>query len=169
MKIPLYAGKHLRSALAVGVLIALIAGCASSPNVKEAPLADARQKKLRKNLVGTWEHAYVVPDGGEREPAEEPVAKWTFNEDGSGVRHRPDTSSTDTGKETFRWRLEGRNLVLEFESSGGSRYFRAESWSPRQMRWFNYDGSNVYIVRRSADSEGRRPNPRERRPVRPSE
>lgn len=153
---------------ALGVAL-LAVGCASSPNVKEAPLADARQKKLRKNLVGTWEHAYVVPEGGEREPAEEPVAKWTFKEDGSGMRHSPGASSTDADRETFRWRLEGRNLVLEFESSGGSRYFRAESWSPRQMRWFNYDGSNVYIVRRSSDPEGRRPNPRERRPVRPSE
>jgi len=145
--------------LAVAVAFGLWeAGCASSADVEEAPLADARQKKLRENLVGTWEKTAVVPEGGERESTDEPLATWTFEGDGSGTRTGPGAPSSESGEGRFQWDLEGRNIVLEFQS-GGSRYYRAETWSPRQMRWFNYNGSDVYILRRSSDSSGGRPNP----------
>ena len=124
--------------------------CATGTEVKEAPLAQDRQKKLRMTLIGTWQHTHIVSDGSDREPVKEATITWTFEEDGTGVYSQEVPSVGQSNQRNFQWHLEGRNIVLENSRGGRTTYYRAETWSTAQMRWFNYTGSNDYILRRTS-------------------
>ncbi len=134
--------------------IAVAGGCKSTPaEVEEAPMGEEGQKKLRNALVGKWRKAEGVPEaaaaaegsaseqeapsGGDSSGDGETIV-WSFKEDGSGektVKSSPDDEGTSRA---FQWRLEGRNIVIDFEDGSESVYFRAETWSPAQMQWFHY-------------------------------
>lgn len=134
--------------IAAAVLLSLCAGCAASTPVEDAPLAEERQKKLHQTLVGTWEHTHIVDKKGNREPVETATITWSFKEDGTGAYHQKVPSMSMNKMNSFHWHLEGRNIVLELDKGGRKTYYRAESWSPQQMRWFNYTQSNHYVVRK---------------------
>lgn len=134
--------------LVVAVAVAgLYAGCASSSAVQKAPLSPESQQALRQSLVGTWRHTETVKNGN-REPMKSAKITWTFNKDGSGTFHQVVPSANSDVKRPFEWRLEGRNIILENAKTGKTTTYRADTWGQLQMKWFNYQMSNHYIVQR---------------------
>jgi hypothetical protein len=148
---------HLTRWVLVGLACLVSSGCATSGAVEEAPLESSRQQKLRQSLVGTWMQTHVVDDG-DRKPVDSSRKSWTFQKGGTGV-HRSGPEGESNAKRPFRWRLEGRNLVIDFEE-GGEIYFRAEAWSALQMKWYRYKRDVYYVLRPSGDSIDKAPGTR---------
>mgnify|MGYP006307392997 CR=1 FL=1 len=137
--------------LAIALLSAALAfgpACANSPRVHDAPLAESSQKELKRTLLGSWTHTHTIQKSGQRTPVEGATVTWTFNPDGTGVyRQKVSSSGTDeTWK--FSWELEGRNIVLDQKGGNRKAFYRADTWSPRQMQWFNYMDEKSYVVRK---------------------
>lgn len=160
--------------LLLGLLVVLVSwGCANRPNIEDAPLAEDRRAKLEKTLAGKWRATHRAPEGGTREPIEGKTPMWTFRSDGTGTFGEGVGSASEASEE-FEWRLEGRNLMLTFASDRPTQYYRTETWSPAQMRWWNYReeeflilrGVDVEEQRRGGDSPDGTNDPRRRRPDR---
>lgn len=135
--------------------VACFASCATGPSIEEAPLAEERRSKLEKSLVGEWRATHRAPEEGTREPIEGKTPMWTFRSDGTGA-YGEGVGGSEGATENFEWRLEGRNLMLTFDSNRPTQYFRAESWSAAQMRWWNYRDEHLLILRGTDLREKRR-------------
>lgn len=135
--------------IAVAISTLALFSCATRPEIDRAPLAEAGQKKLRQALVGSWQHTVTVREGGGRKPLEDATVVWTFQEDGTGTYRKEPTGDGSKIERDFRWRLEGRNLFIEMKETRDA-YFRAETWSPRQMRWHNYRTEQIHLLKRAS-------------------
>lgn len=151
-------GRWRNVAIVVFGLVLLIGevGCATSTPVEEAPLAEEKKQALKKTLAGTWRHVATVKNG-EREPAgtENSVIQWTFRSDGSCTFRQEIPSVGMSETRITDWHLEGRNLVLEGDSGGRTTYYRVDEWDDDQMKWFNYETSDTFVLERVEEtSEG---------------
>lgn len=147
---------EVSSIVALGWAVVFGASCATSTPVEEAPLAEEKQQALKETMVGTWRHVATVKNG-EREPAgtEDSVIQWTFREGGSCTFRQEIPSVGMSETRITDWHLEGRNLVLEGDSGGRTTYYRVDDWDDDQMKWFNYEMSNTFVLERAeATSEG---------------
>jgi hypothetical protein len=123
-----------------------LVGCAGkSPTpVKEAPLKASKVKDLKNTMIGQWELTQrKKKERAWRRPVKNVIKRWSFNEDGTGMLAVGASESTLSTND-FNWKLEGRNLVI----GDDQRYFRVDKWLDDEMIWFNYQGSNFYIVER---------------------
>lgn len=138
----------------VGLIILTMLGCAAGQRgipISKAPLEPEKEKDLRQTLAGeTWGVEYVTatPDMHNRKEKKSQL-KWAFDADGTGQMTQKIAENVPMMGGTkksgpFKWRLEGRNLILG--SGSEEEYFRVETWSEKQMMWFNYEGSNYFIV-----------------------
>ena len=137
-----------RFPLLLALSLTLLAGCASSPSVNDAPLGEESQKELKRTLIGTWQHTHTIQKSGMREPVEGSAVTWTFEGDGTGVYTQKVPSSGTSNTWKFTWKLEGRNIILDREKAGLKAFYRADTWSPRQMQWYNYMDEKSYVVRK---------------------
>ena len=107
-------------------LTAATTGCQTVPSeVDPAPMGEAGQKKLRNSLLGTWKHTHVLDTAGSREAVGDRVVTWKFAEGGTGTHRVRSTPEADPDERSFQWRLEGRNIIVEFDDGPDARYFRA--------------------------------------------
>lgn len=137
--------------VAFGVAVVAIS-CASRPDIERAPLAEESVEKLRKALIGSWTHRATETSDGSRSTIDGKEVVWTFREDGSGTHLRREETNSSEKTWEFQWRLEGRNLFLKLDGRRNS-YFRADSWSPRQMRWHDYRTDRTLLLEREPTRE----------------
>lgn len=144
----------------VAACVAILPGCQTTPSeVEPAPMAEPSQKKLRNALLGEWRKTEGVAQitgqsgGSKGDQEDEPSVIWTFDKDGTGAKTTKPSSDAAGTEESFQWRLEGRNIVIEYDDSSEARYFRAETWSPAQMQWYRYTTDEYYMLKKYGGAE----------------
>jgi len=134
-------------ALIACMLLPSLLACAALTGpmpVETAPLSQTERAELKRMLVGTWRHTHSYQRGRAPKTLRGDMVLWTFGRDGELTQvQRSITSTLEAG----RWRLDGRNIVLDLDD-GQVVTYRAEEWQEDRMTWFNYTMGDFFIVQR---------------------
>lgn len=135
-----------RAPFAVLTVLAICALACGGVPVVPAPLAPEAMDNLRATLTANpWAlDSFYKRAGDARESmAGAAVITYRFEADGTGLYRQ---QSIVSGNNTFNWRLEGANIVLQNEDGDDKATFRAEDWSSAEMIWFNYTTDDYFVL-----------------------